>query len=148
MGTWYEIPNIPINFKKSVCRDPGQYRLQANGTVQVTNRCKTEERYFDEAIGEARQILPSASSKLQVRFAPLAVVVPIVWGNYWVIDLDPAYQLVAVSEPEREYLWVLSRTPAVSAERMERYWRGSKYRGSIWTAWKTEADPVAGPQAK
>jgi apolipoprotein D and lipocalin family protein len=33
-----------------------------------------------------------------------------------VIDLDPDYQLVAVSEPEREYLWVLSRTPAVSAE--------------------------------
>ena len=39
-----------------------------------------------------------------------------VWGNYWVIDLDPAYQLVAVSEPTREYLWVLSRTPAVTTE--------------------------------
>ena len=32
------------------------------------------------------------------------------------IDLDAAYQLVAVSEPKREYLWVLSRTPTVSAE--------------------------------
>ena len=29
------------------------------------------------------------------------------------IDLDPAYQLVAVSEPKREYLWVLSRTAKV-----------------------------------
>ncbi|MDH4449693.1 MAG: lipocalin family protein, partial [Rhodoferax sp.] len=38
---------------------------------------------------------------------------PMVWGNYWVIDLDPQYQLVAVSEPQREYLWVLSRTPKV-----------------------------------
>ena len=26
------------------------------------------------------------------------------------------YQLVAVSEPKREYLWVLSRTPTVSPE--------------------------------
>ena len=40
---------------------------------------------------------------------------PMVWGNYWVIDLDPAYQLVAVSEPNREFLWILSRTPAVDA---------------------------------
>ena len=32
-----------------------------------------------------------------------------------VIDLDDAYQLVAVSEPGRDYLWVLSRTPQVPA---------------------------------
>jgi apolipoprotein D and lipocalin family protein len=32
---------------------------------------------------------------------------------YWVVDLDEGYQLVAVSEPKREYLWVLSRTPKV-----------------------------------
>ena len=38
------------------------------------------------------------------------------WGNYWVIDLDTDYQLVAVSEPKREYLWVLSRTPEVSVK--------------------------------
>jgi apolipoprotein D and lipocalin family protein len=39
-----------------------------------------------------------------------------VWGDYWVIDLDANYQLAAVSEPKREYLWVLSRTPTVSTE--------------------------------
>ena len=38
------------------------------------------------------------------------------WGDYWVIDLDARYQLVAVSEPKREYLWVLSRTPQVSEQ--------------------------------
>jgi apolipoprotein D and lipocalin family protein len=36
-----------------------------------------------------------------------------VWGDYWVIDLDEKYQLSAVSEPKREYLWILSRTPQV-----------------------------------
>lgn len=33
-----------------------------------------------------------------------------VWGDYWVIDLDPQYQVAAVSDPRREYLWILSRT--------------------------------------
>jgi apolipoprotein D and lipocalin family protein len=42
-----------------------------------------------------------------------------VWGDYWVIDLDEAYQLVAVSEPKREYLWVLSRTPKVESAAYE-----------------------------
>jgi apolipoprotein D and lipocalin family protein len=34
-----------------------------------------------------------------------------VWGDYWIIDLDPQYQVAAVSDPRGEYLWVLSRTP-------------------------------------
>ena len=39
-----------------------------------------------------------------------------VWGDYWVIDLDTDYQLAAVSDAKREYLWVLSRTPRVKPE--------------------------------
>jgi apolipoprotein D and lipocalin family protein len=38
-----------------------------------------------------------------------------VWGNYWIIDLDPQYQWVVISEPNREYLWILSRTPELPA---------------------------------
>ena len=55
-----------------------------------------------------------------MRFAPAWLsFLPLVWGDYWIIDLDPDYQLVAVSEPSREYLWVLSRTPAVDAQAYE-----------------------------
>ena len=58
----------------------------------------------------------SSSPKLQVRFAPSWLsILPFVWGNYWVIDLDANYQLAAVSEPEQEYLWILSRSPNVSS---------------------------------
>jgi apolipoprotein D and lipocalin family protein len=51
---------------------------------------------------------------LQVRFAPAWLsFLPFVWGDYWIVDLDDKYELVAISEPRREYLWILSRTPAV-----------------------------------
>ncbi|MDV7400615.1 lipocalin family protein, partial [Arthrospira platensis SPKY1] len=54
------------------------------------------------------------SPKLKVRFAPSWLsFLPMVWGDYWVIDLDPSYQLAAVSEPKRKYLWILSRSPTV-----------------------------------
>ena len=118
MGTWYEIAKYPNKFqKKCVAETRAEYKPMPGGTVQVTNRCKKADGSIDEAVGEARQLGNATSPKLQVRFAPAwLALIPWVWGNYWVIDLDPAYQLAAVSEPSREYLWVLSRTPTVGKE--------------------------------
>lgn len=118
MGTWYEIAKYPNRFqKKCVGNTRADYSAQADGKVRVLNRCTTKEGDVSEAIGEARQIGGSTSPKLEVRFAPAWLsFIPLVWGNYWVIDLDPGYQAVAVSEPTREYLWVLSRTPDMPAK--------------------------------
>jgi apolipoprotein D and lipocalin family protein len=92
------------------------YRQRDDGQLDVVNRCRKDNGEMAEAVGRARQIGAADSPKLEVRFAPDWLSwLPLVWGNYWVIDLDPAYQLVAVSEPGREYLWVLSRTPTVDA---------------------------------
>ncbi len=118
MGTWFEIAKYPNKFqKKCVADTQAHYKLLSAGTVQVTNRCRKDNGELDEAIGEARQTGAATSPKLQVRFAPAWLSwLPMVWGNYWVIDLDERYQLVAVSEPNREFLWVPARTPQVSAE--------------------------------
>lgn len=115
MGTWYEIAKYPNSFQKKCARNTrADYQPQPDGTVQVLNRCVMADGQTSEAVGAARQVGPADSPKLQVRFAPAWLsFLPQVWGNYWVIDLDPQYQLVAVSEPQREYLWVLSRTPQV-----------------------------------
>ena len=118
MGTWYEIAKLPNWFQKKCARDTSaQYSLQPDGRVQVINRCRTDSGDLSEAIGAARQIGPATSPKLEVRFAPAWLsFLPAVWGNYWVIDLDDKYQLAAVGEPQREYLWVLSRTPQVEPQ--------------------------------
>jgi apolipoprotein D and lipocalin family protein len=85
--------------------------------LQVVNRCRLADGQTSEAIGAAKQLGAASSAKLKVRFAPAWLsFIPMVWGDYWVIDLDPAYQLVAVAEPEREYLWILSRTPKVDSK--------------------------------
>ena len=117
LGTWYEIAKYPNSFQKKCVRNTrADYQAQADGTVQVRNRCVTADGKTTEALGVARQVGPADSPKLKVRFAPVWLsFLPMVWGDYWVIDLDPQYQLAAVSEPQREYLWVLSRTPTVDA---------------------------------
>jgi apolipoprotein D and lipocalin family protein len=121
MGRWYEIAKYPNWFQKKCMGDTSAaYNLKPEGTVEVINRCRLENGEWNEAVGLARQIGGPTSPKLEVRFAPAWLsFIPAVWGDYWVIDLDPAYQLVAVSEPRREYLWVLSRNPQVSKEAYE-----------------------------
>ena len=115
MGTWHEIAKYPNWFqKKCASSTQATYTLQANGQVQVLNRCKTDKGEWSEALGAARQIGGPTSPQLKVRFAPEWLsFIPLVWGDYWIIDLDPDYQWVVVSEPQREYLWILSRTPQI-----------------------------------
>lgn len=117
MGTWYEIAKYPNRFQKQcVANTQAQYRLLPDGDIQVINRCLEAGGRVSEAIGQARQIGPADSPRLKVRFAPSWLsFLPMVWGDYWIIDLDENYQWVAVSEPQREYLWVLSRQPQMEA---------------------------------
>jgi apolipoprotein D and lipocalin family protein len=120
LGAWYEIAKYPNRFQKQ-CDGftTAHYSLQPDRSIQVINRCRRADGRYDEAVGTARQLGPADSPKLQVRFAPgWLSFLPMVWGDYWVIDLDPDYQLAAVSEPKREYLWILSRTPTVPRQAM------------------------------
>ena len=115
MGTWYEIAKFPNWFqRKCAGHTKARYTLKADGNVEVVNACRLEEGGVTEAVGVARQVGEPTSPKLEVRFAPAWLsFIPAVWGKYWVIDLDADYQLVAVSEPKRDYLWILSRAPSV-----------------------------------
>ncbi len=113
MGTWYEIAKYPNWFQRKCMSDTkAVYSARADGTLKVLNSCKSADGNLSEAEGTARQIGAKDSPKLEVRFAPVWLsFLPLVWGDYWVIDLDPQYQIAVVSDPRREYLWILSRTP-------------------------------------
>lgn len=121
LGKWYEIARYPNWFqKKCVSDSSAEYSLRTDGKVQVVNRCRQSSGEFKEAVGIARQIGGSTSPKLQVSFVhPWLSFIPEVWGDYWVIDLDSQYQLVAVSEPSRNYLWILARTPVIDPKSYE-----------------------------
>ena len=113
LGTWYEIAKFPNWFqKKCVSNTKAVYTAKSDGNLRVLNSCKTAGGEISEAEGLARQIGAKDSPKLEVRFAPEWLsFLPLVWGDYWVVDLDSQYQVAVVSDPRREYLWVLSRTP-------------------------------------
>jgi apolipoprotein D and lipocalin family protein len=54
-------------------------------------------------------------AQLEVSFLPAILRwLPFGWGNYWVVDLAPDGRYALVSEPTREYLWVLARQPQLA----------------------------------
>lgn len=131
MGKWYEIARYPNWFqKKCVSDSSAEYSMRTDGRVQVVNRCLLGNGDVKEAIGTARQIGGSTSAKLKVSFVPPWLsFIPAVWGDYWVIDLDSQYQLVAVSEPSRNYLWILARTPTIEKKTFDAMLDRLKSRG-------------------
>lgn len=121
LGAWYEVAKFPNWFQRKCAEQTqAQYRLQGPGRIEVLNSCRQADGTVIHAQGLARQIGAADSPRLQVRFAPAWLsFLPVVWGDYWVIDLDDQYQLAAVSEPRRAYLWILSRTPQPDPQRYQ-----------------------------
>jgi len=148
MGTWYEVAKYPNWFqKRCIANTSATYAVQPNGMLQVLNRCQKEDGSMSEALGVAKQVGDANSPKLEVRFAPAWLsFLPFVWGNYWVIDLDPQYQLAAVSEPSRKYLWILSRSKTVEPKAFDALLQRLKQKGfnldAIEISKQTTANPV------
>lgn len=118
-GRWHEIAKFPNWFQRKCVSDTSaDYSLMPEGGLRVVNQCRLQNGRMDQALGVARQVGGASSARLQVRFAPAWLsLLPFVWGDYWVVDLDDSYELAAVSEPKREYLWILSRSPTVDEAR-------------------------------
>ncbi len=118
IGKWHEIALLPNRFQAQCIADTtATYAMKDNGNIEVTNRCKLADGKYETVIGEAKLAKSDNTTKLKVRFAPWYLSwLPQVWGNYWVIKLEPNYQYAVVSEPDRKMLWILSRTPNMNAE--------------------------------
>jgi apolipoprotein D and lipocalin family protein len=120
LGRWYEVARLPNRFQ-DLCKSNvvATYSKAANGTVKVENRCVNEAGETKEAIGEARSV-ETSNSKLEVRFAPSWLAwLPLVWGDYWVLHLEPDYSLALVGSPDRQFLWVLSRNKSIDKSKFD-----------------------------
>lgn len=113
-GQWYEIARLPVSFQDKCTSDiTAAYTLREDHLIGVRNACRTDDGMTTVAEGLARPV-KDHPGRLEVRFAPDWLSwLPFVWADYWVIDLDPGYTWAAVGEPGREYLWILSREPAM-----------------------------------
>lgn len=115
-GRWYEIARLPNRFQDKCAGDvQATYTLRPHGRVSVVNECRTKDGGTTRAEGIARRAHPRGpGSRLKVRFAPAVLsLLPFVWGDYWILELDREYRHAVVGDPSRRYLWILGREPAM-----------------------------------
>lgn len=112
MGKWYEVQSTKPFFQKGCVCNTAEYALKDNGSVSVVNRCKDTSPAGHERVFEASALTTSDPGKLKVSTLGIFAPVP----NYWVVDLAPDYSYAVVSSFIRNPVWILSRTPDLSAE--------------------------------
>jgi apolipoprotein D and lipocalin family protein len=119
VGEWYEVSRFPNTFQRSCAGDVrATYSRRPDGRVDVVNRCRTADGGITKAQGIARIVDAGTSAKLKVRFAPAFLsFLPFVWGDYWIVGLADDYSWAVVGSPNRAYLWILARTPALDTGR-------------------------------
>jgi apolipoprotein D and lipocalin family protein len=122
-GVWYEIARFPNRFQAR-CRGEttATYEQLPNGELRVLNTCRDAESRVIRAEGRARLAdRRGPASRLKVRFAPkILSFLPMVWADYWILDLTEDYGAALVGTPNRKYLWVLSRTPQLDESTYQR----------------------------
>lgn len=120
------------------------YTLRPDGRITVLNKCRKSDGTWDEAEGVARLAGGAKNNaELEVRFAPAFLsFLPAVWGDYRIIGLDPEYRWAVVGEPERKYLWILSRTARMPDDSYDRAVEIARSNGfDVATLQKTSHSP-------
>uniref|UniRef100_A0A674I8S1 Apolipoprotein D n=1 Tax=Terrapene triunguis TaxID=2587831 RepID=A0A674I8S1_9SAUR len=119
VGKWYEIEKLPANFEKGICIQ-ANYSLKENGKIKVINQELRSDGTINLIEGEAVQ-RDGEPAKLSVSFYWAMPSSP-----YWVLATDyENYSMVYSCTTfiwlfHIEYAWILSRTPQLQSETVER----------------------------
>ncbi len=116
LGTWFEIARLDHSFERGLTDVTATYSLRDDGGVKVVNRgYDVDADDWDDAIGKAYFVDRPDVGRLKVSFfGPF-------YGGYNVLELDAAnYQYALVAGPNRSYLWILARDPAIDRAIVDR----------------------------
>lgn len=124
LGRWYEIARLDHSFERGLEQVTAEYSPREDGTIRVLNRgYNTNKQQWEEAEGRAKFVGSKDVGQLKVSFfGPF-------YGGYNIVELDPNYQYVMIVGNDRDYLWILSRTPQLDAAVQQRLVEKAKSLG-------------------
>lgn len=117
LGAWHEIARLDHSFERGMSQVTADYALNKDGSVKVTNRGYLDDKgEWKEAIGKAKFVGDKDVGHLKVSFfGPF-------YGGYVIYELDHEhYQYAFVTSYNREYLWLLARSPIISDTLREQF---------------------------
>ena len=115
-GMWYELARLPNSLQANCVADvTATYRLLDDGSLQVIQRCREAGQGFSVAAGRAVTTDGDPSgARLKLSFLPTWLQwLPTSHDEHWIVMIDDDYRYAVVSQPSRERLWILARTPTL-----------------------------------
>ena len=116
MGDWYVIANIPTPFEKGAHNAKDSYKLAADGSITTTFS-------FNENAPDG------PLRHYQSRGYVLDATTNAIWGqqyvwpfkaDYRISYLSPDYGETVITRGKRDYVWIMARTPRLSASELAR----------------------------
>jgi apolipoprotein D and lipocalin family protein len=110
MGDWYVIAHIPTFIEKGAYNAVESYRLNADGTIATTFTFNQDTPDGPVKTYNPKGFVREGSSNA-------------VWGmqfvwpvkaEYKIVYLDPQYQQTIVARDQRDYVWIMARTPHIA----------------------------------
>ena len=116
LGKWYEVARLENRFERGLEQVTATYGERDDGGLSVLNRGYDPVKgVWKQSEGKAYFTGIPTTAALKVSFfGPF-------YGGYNVIALDDNYQYALVSGPNRDYLWILSRTPTIPESVKQNY---------------------------
>lgn len=116
-GRWYEIARFPNSFEEGCVGVTADYSLNEDGSIRVVNSCRKGTLDGPVETAEGRGVVQRPEGdRISVGFVDW---LPLARGDYWILDVDSDYRVAVIGNPAGTTGWVLARTPALSADRLE-----------------------------
>ena len=120
LGKWYEIARFDHSFERDMQRVSAEYILMPDGKIKVINTGYRDGKY-KETIGKAKTT--DTSGLLRVSFFLNF------YSDYRILMIDKDYQYVLIGGNSPKYLWIMSRTPQLSDDVLQKLINAAKERG-------------------
>lgn len=109
MGDWYVIANIPTFVEKGAHNPVESYHLDTDGTIATTFTYNADA--FD---GEKKTYRPRGFVRNTETNAEWGM--QFIWpikADYRIVYLDGDYQHTIIGRQQRDYVWIMARTPHI-----------------------------------
>ena len=114
MGDWYVIANIPTSIEKGAHNAIESYRLDDDGSIATTFTFNDESFEGKLKTYHPRGFVQDESNAIW----GMQFIWPIK-ADYRIIYLDEDYSITVIGRNKRDYVWIMAREPAISAQKYE-----------------------------
>ena len=124
-GKWYEIARLDHSFESGLDNITAEYKLRDDGGLDVINRgYSKEDKEWEQAEGKAYFVAIQNDGYFKVSFfEPF-------YASYVIFELDKKdYQYAFITSNDKDYLWLLARTPNVDKKLIDYFIQRSKKLG-------------------